>query len=273
MGESEIGGQPVTTVGNVGEARIRGVEAEVEHRGAWLGGMRTAFAAFSWNDGDDLVEDEPLFVPPLKLALGLGWTERSGRVSGLVTGRFVDGQSEVPEGFEPDVRLRGLRPACGRRHLGPHRPAARPAGGRREPPRPRLRGALRRGARARAEPGPVAGSRLRRSGGAMSAQNCTSGKPRSAGFCRRIAGGRARACRRRAGRVEPRRADRPRPARGDRRRARSGGGVERPGPRDRGPRRNGRSGRGRVPDGARGRSAAVPGRGGGARRAAVRPRS
>ena len=101
MGESEIGGQPVTTVGNVGEARIRGVEAEVEHRGAWLGGMRTAFAAFSWNDGDDLGADEPLFVPPVKLALGLGWTEGSGRVSGLVTGRFVDGQSEVPEGLEP----------------------------------------------------------------------------------------------------------------------------------------------------------------------------
>jgi TonB-dependent heme/hemoglobin receptor len=101
MGESEFGGQPVTTVGNVGEARIRGVEAEVEHRGALLGGMRTAFAAFTWNDGDDLTEDEPLFVPPLKLALGLGWTEDSGRVSGLVTGRFVDGQSDVPEGFEP----------------------------------------------------------------------------------------------------------------------------------------------------------------------------
>ena len=101
MGQSEIGGQPITTVGNVGEARIRGLEAEVEHSGAWLGGMRTAFAAFTWNDGDDLAADEPLFVPPLKLALGLGWTEGSGRVSGLVTGRFVDGQSEVPEGFEP----------------------------------------------------------------------------------------------------------------------------------------------------------------------------
>ena len=101
MGESEFGGQPVTTVGNVGEARIRGIEAEVEHRGAWLGGMRTAFAAFSWNDGDDLVTDEPLFVPPPKLALGLGWTEGRGRVSGLFTGRLVDGQSEVPEGFDP----------------------------------------------------------------------------------------------------------------------------------------------------------------------------
>ena len=101
MGESEFGGQPVTTVGNVGEARIRGLEAEIEHRGAFLGGMRTVFAALSWNDGDDRGEDEPLFVPPLKLALGLGWTEGSGRVSGLVTGRFVDGQSEVPEGFDP----------------------------------------------------------------------------------------------------------------------------------------------------------------------------
>ena len=58
-------------------------------------------AAFTWNDGDDLVEDEPLFVPPHKLALGLGWTDRAGRVSGLVTGRFVDGQSEVPEGLDP----------------------------------------------------------------------------------------------------------------------------------------------------------------------------
>ncbi len=100
MGESEFGGQPVTTVGNVGEARIRGVEAEIEHSGAWLRGRRTAFAAFSWNDGDDLEEDEPLFVPPRKLALGIGWTEGSGRVSGLLTGRFVDGQSDVPEGFD-----------------------------------------------------------------------------------------------------------------------------------------------------------------------------
>ena len=101
MGESEFGGQPITTVGNVGEARIRGLEAEVEHRSPLFGGSRIAMAAISWNDGDNLVEDEPLFVPPHKLALGLGWTNRAGRVSSLVTGRFVDGQSEVPEGFDP----------------------------------------------------------------------------------------------------------------------------------------------------------------------------
>ncbi|HET6616372.1 MAG TPA: TonB-dependent receptor [Gemmatimonadota bacterium] len=101
MGESEFGGQPITTVGNVGEARIRGLEAEVEHRSPLFGGSRVAMAAFSWNDGDNLVEDEPLFVPPHKLALGLGWTDGAGRVSGFVTGRFVDGQSEVPEGFDP----------------------------------------------------------------------------------------------------------------------------------------------------------------------------
>lgn len=100
MGESEFGGRPITSVGNVGRARIRGLEAEVEHRASWLGGSRSAFAAFQWNDGDDLTEDEPLFVPPPKLALGFGWTDGGGRVSTLATGRFVDGQDEVPDGFE-----------------------------------------------------------------------------------------------------------------------------------------------------------------------------
>lgn len=100
QGETEFGGQPITSVGNVGRARIRGIEAEIEHRGRLFGGTRTAFAGFAWTDGDDLTADEPLFVPPAKLTLGAGWTDAAGRVSALVTGRLVDGQSEVPEGLE-----------------------------------------------------------------------------------------------------------------------------------------------------------------------------
>ncbi len=99
MGDSTFGGSPVTTVDNVGDARIRGVEAAAEARAARWGSVWSAFGAFTVNRGDNLSEDAPLFVPPAKLVLGTTWQDAAGRFSGGATTRLVAEQDRVPEGF------------------------------------------------------------------------------------------------------------------------------------------------------------------------------
>ncbi len=101
MGETEFGGQPVTSVGNVAEALLWGVEAEVTHAGELLGGRRWIRLAGSWMRGENRTDDEPVFVSPAKALLSVGWTDRAGILSGRLDTRLVDGQDRVPEGFEP----------------------------------------------------------------------------------------------------------------------------------------------------------------------------
>ncbi|MGH7573047.1 MAG: TonB-dependent receptor domain-containing protein, partial [Gemmatimonadota bacterium] len=99
MGDSTFGGSLVTTVDNVGDARIRGLEAAAEARAVRWGSVWSAFGAFTVNRGDNLSEDGPLFVPPTKLVLGMAWRDAPGRFSAGATTRLVAEQDRVPEGF------------------------------------------------------------------------------------------------------------------------------------------------------------------------------
>lgn len=99
MGDSTFGGSPVTTVDNVGDARIQGVEAAVETRATRWGSTWSAFGSFTLNRGRNLSEDGPLFVPPVKLVVGTGWQDAAGRLAAGATARLVAEQDRVPEGI------------------------------------------------------------------------------------------------------------------------------------------------------------------------------
>lgn len=99
MGDSTFGGSPVTTVDNVGDARIQGVEAAVEARAARWGSTWSAFGSFAVNRGRNLSEDAPLFVPPTKLVVGTEWRDAAGRFAAGATARIVAEQDRVPEGI------------------------------------------------------------------------------------------------------------------------------------------------------------------------------
>ncbi|MDT8367928.1 MAG: TonB-dependent receptor [Longimicrobiales bacterium] len=100
QGDSTFGGEPITQVRNVGEVRIQGVEAEAEYV-LLAGGSRFVLSGvFSWNEGEDLEEDRPLFVAPLKTVLGVRWDDPGSPFTLSVNGRAVADQDEVPEGFD-----------------------------------------------------------------------------------------------------------------------------------------------------------------------------
>ncbi|MGH7556737.1 MAG: TonB-dependent receptor plug domain-containing protein [Gemmatimonadota bacterium] len=99
LGDSTFGGSLVTTVDNVGDVRIRGLEAAAETRAARWGSVWSAFGAFTLNRGDNLSQDGPLFVPPTKLVLGTTWRDAAGRFSAGATTRLVAEQDRVPDGF------------------------------------------------------------------------------------------------------------------------------------------------------------------------------
>jgi hemoglobin/transferrin/lactoferrin receptor protein len=99
MGDSTFGGSPVSTVDNVGDARIQGVEAAVEAYASGWGSTWSAFGSFTVNRGRNLSEDAPLFVPPTKLVVGTGWRDAAGRFAAGTTARIVAEQDRVPEGI------------------------------------------------------------------------------------------------------------------------------------------------------------------------------
>jgi hemoglobin/transferrin/lactoferrin receptor protein len=100
-GQPTFGGQPVSQVANVGEARIRGAEAAAEY--ALLAGASVValFGNVSAGDGEDLESGEPLYLPPVKGVLGVRAGHAVERTSVMLTVRMVGGQDDVPEGFDP----------------------------------------------------------------------------------------------------------------------------------------------------------------------------
>jgi len=99
-GDSTFGGQPVSQVQNVGEVRLQGVELSAEYLLATAWSRWLLFANASYTDGEDLETDEPLFVPPAKVVVGLRWSDHGERFSALVSARAVDRQDDVPAGFD-----------------------------------------------------------------------------------------------------------------------------------------------------------------------------
>jgi hemoglobin/transferrin/lactoferrin receptor protein len=100
QGLPTFAGQPVSTVGNIGEARIRGVEASADY--GFTGGALALmlFGNVSGGDGEDLETGDPIFVPPVKGVLGARVGDTASRTALTVTARMVGRQDDVPEGFE-----------------------------------------------------------------------------------------------------------------------------------------------------------------------------
>jgi hemoglobin/transferrin/lactoferrin receptor protein len=102
------GGQPITTVDNIGEARLQGIEAEAEFALTthWKGAQSwrlfgNATYTRAENLSSDLTRDEPLFVAPFKAVAGVHWHAAELPVGASFTARWVDAQDRVPEGFSP----------------------------------------------------------------------------------------------------------------------------------------------------------------------------
>ena len=79
---------------NIEKAQIRGVEAEVD------GNLpRNFFGScnFTYTYGQNTTLDQPLFVSPFKLVLGLGWRDRSERIRIEGNARYVAEQNRVPK--------------------------------------------------------------------------------------------------------------------------------------------------------------------------------
>jgi hemoglobin/transferrin/lactoferrin receptor protein len=103
QGQPTFGGRPVSQVANVGEARIRGVEASAEVGVTGDALAWTVFGNVSGGDGRDLTTGDPLYVPPLKGVLGLRVGEAASRTSLGLTARMVGRQDDLPENFEPSA--------------------------------------------------------------------------------------------------------------------------------------------------------------------------
>lgn len=82
---------------NITRAQIRGVEAGIE--GTLPKGM-FGFCNLAYTWGNNTTLDQPVFVAPLKLVVGLGWKERNDRfrIEGNV--RHVSEQNRVPKGSD-----------------------------------------------------------------------------------------------------------------------------------------------------------------------------
>jgi len=100
QGDSTVGGQPVSMVDNVDEARIQGVEMEGAVASDLLGSRWQLYGNLTWNRGTNLADDEPIFVAPIKGVLGLLWSDRRERFTAEFTSRLVGDQDRVPPGFE-----------------------------------------------------------------------------------------------------------------------------------------------------------------------------
>ncbi len=103
-GQPTIGGQLVTTVDNIGEARVQGIEAEAEYAIAnhRKGAQRwRIFGNATYTRAENLTGDEPLFVAPFKAVGGVHWSATKLPVGASFTARWVDAQDRVPEGFTP----------------------------------------------------------------------------------------------------------------------------------------------------------------------------
>lgn len=103
-GQPTLGGQPITTVDNIGEARVQGIEAEAEYAiGTHRNGAHRwrIFGNATYTRAENLTGDEPLFVAPFKAVGGVHWSATDLPVGASFTARWVDAQDRVPEGFTP----------------------------------------------------------------------------------------------------------------------------------------------------------------------------
>ncbi|MFH0777001.1 MAG: TonB-dependent receptor [Candidatus Eisenbacteria bacterium] len=82
---------------NIAKAQIRGVEAELK---GTLPRNFFGFCNVTYTRGHNTTLDQPLFVPPLKLVVRLGWKQRDDRFRIESNLRYVAEQNRVPKDSE-----------------------------------------------------------------------------------------------------------------------------------------------------------------------------
>jgi hemoglobin/transferrin/lactoferrin receptor protein len=85
---------PVWHYANVSDARIQGLEGEIETQIDPLG--LYTFANLTYTRGDNLSSDQPIYVAPFKSYFGLGWKEKNDRLRLEINWRYVEKQDRVP---------------------------------------------------------------------------------------------------------------------------------------------------------------------------------
>jgi len=88
---------PVWHYTNITEAEIKGVEGEFQGD---LPRNFFGFCNFTYNRGDNITLNQPLFVAPFKAAIGLGWKDRSEKFLVEMSLRYVAEQNRVPKDSE-----------------------------------------------------------------------------------------------------------------------------------------------------------------------------
>lgn len=102
MGQTTFGDQPVSTHDNIDNARIQGVEAELEASWSMAGGWWIFYSRHSAQRGSNLTSDEPLpLIVPYRTLSGLRWYGMSGRITQEVEVEAVHGGERVPPGTPP----------------------------------------------------------------------------------------------------------------------------------------------------------------------------
>lgn len=86
---------PVWHYANISDARIQGLEGEVETQIDPLG--LYTFANLTYTRGDNLSSDQPIYVAPFKSYFGLGWKEKNDRLRLEINWRHVEKQDRVPK--------------------------------------------------------------------------------------------------------------------------------------------------------------------------------
>jgi len=84
---------PIWNYANISEVRISGIESSIE---AELPKGFYSVANLTYTRGDNLSQDQPIFVAPLKIYLGLGWRESKDRFRAEMNWRHVERQKRVP---------------------------------------------------------------------------------------------------------------------------------------------------------------------------------
>ena len=88
---------PVWHYTNITEAEIKGVEGEFQGN---LPRNFFGFCNFTYNRGDNITLDQPIFVAPFKATIGLGWKDVSEKFLVEMGLRYVAEQNRVPKDSE-----------------------------------------------------------------------------------------------------------------------------------------------------------------------------
>ncbi len=101
-GQPTFGGQPVSTSANIEEARIQGIEGDLELWWSAAGQLWMFYSRHSYQRGTNLTNDQPLpLIVPFASTNGLRWYGATGKIMQELQVRTVAGGDRVPSGSPP----------------------------------------------------------------------------------------------------------------------------------------------------------------------------